>query len=242
MPVSSTLKMTISSGPSRAPSRTWPGLGELDGVGEEVAEDLRQLPLVGRSSRGNVRGVVEEISSTFESGMSSGRSIPRSAPKRPVSWTSSNRRTSRPASIRARSSRSLTKRAQLLGGPEDEAGLALLLDRELAVGLVHQEPGEAEDRRQRRPKLVADVGEEPGLHLAGPLERLGLGVELQVERHDAPVGVGQLAVEPDRLQLAEPEVVQGPEQLLVLANQGVDRRWGGRAVPSPRRSGRRRSG
>ena len=115
---------------------------------------------------------------------------------------------------------------QVVRGPSDEGHLPLLLAGEFAVRPVDQQASQAQDRGQRRPQLVAHLGEESPLHLADPPERLGPFVQLDVERQDHAGGLRQLPVElaqPPRLGLA---VVEGLEQFLILADQLVDRRHG----------------
>ena len=80
----------------------------------------------------------------------------------------------RPASILERSSTSLMRRSRCrplcwmsVSGTPEILG-------HVAVDLVEDHLVEAEDRVHRRAQLVAHVGEEVGLGLAGPLE---LGVE-----------------------------------------------------------------
>src|SRR4029453_2486711 len=62
----------------------------------------------------------------------------------------------------------------------------------------------------------AHVGEEPRLHLVGAPERVGLLVQLRVEREDTAIGVLELRVQARELLLPLTERVEDTEQLLVL--------------------------
>ena len=201
MPVSATEKtMTVAVGRRAALDPDLAALGELERVGDEVAQDLRDLALVGVRARDS-RPASSKTSATG-SLSSSGRSMPRRAPNRSPTANSSARTTILPASTLARSSRSLTSSDRSRGGLRMKRDLLLLLGRQLAVDAVEQQPGEREDRVQRRAELVAHVGQEARLHLVGAAQVGRLLVELGVERDDAAVGVLQLAVEPLELVLA----------------------------------------
>ena len=60
---------------------------------------------------------------------------------------------------------------QVLPAPLDPSERGLLLGVERTVHAREERIGEPEDGGHRRPQLVADVGQEPRLRLAGPLER-----------------------------------------------------------------------
>ena len=62
---------------------------------------------------------------------------------------------------------------QVVGRGEDVVQVLLLLLVHLAEQLLLQDLGEADDRVQRRPQLVAHVGQEVGLVLGGDLQRPG---------------------------------------------------------------------
>ena len=70
--------------------------------------------------------------------------------------------------------------------------LLLLLVGQRAVEPVQQDPRDAADRAERRPELVAHVGQEAALQVGGLAQLVGVVVELGVQRDDALVGLGQL--------------------------------------------------
>ena len=81
---------------------------------------------------------------------------------------------------------------------------------ERAVDPIHQQPGDVEDGVERRPELVADVGQEPGLELRGAGQVGRLLVQLGVERQHAAVGLRQLLVQPLDLHLPLAHLLAGP--------------------------------
>ena len=84
-------------------------LGELQRVGDEVAQDLRDLRLVGVAAAADPPAPRTPARPTCST--SSGRSMPRSAPNRLPTSNSMGRITIFPASTLARSSRSFTSSA-----------------------------------------------------------------------------------------------------------------------------------
>ena len=65
------------------------------------------------------------------------------------------------------------QREQVVGRGEDVVQVLVLLLVHLAEQLLLQHLGEADDRVQRRPELVAHVRQEVGLVLGGDLQRPG---------------------------------------------------------------------
>ena len=118
--------------------------------------------------------------------------MPRSAENRSTISNHAGEMVTRPASTLARSSRSLTISVSSRGRGLDELDLLLLLVGQRAVEPVEQDPGDAADRAERRPELVAHVRQEPALQVGGLAQPVGVVVELGVQREDALVGLGQL--------------------------------------------------
>ena len=148
--------------------------------------------------------------------------MPRSAANRSIAVNAVGRTTLRPASMRARSSRSFTISERVRRRAADEAHLALLLVGERTVRPVHQQPGDVEDGVERRPELVADVGQEARLELGGPGEVGRLLVELGVQRQHAAIGLRELLVEPLDLDLPLARSPRSSAQQLLVLGPDLD--------------------
>ena len=112
-------------------------LGELERVGDEVAQDLRHLRLVGVERR-HVAPAPRRRAST-DSFTSSGRSMPRSAPNRCPTSNSIGRIDDLPGLDLGEVEQVVHQLAERVGGLADEGDLALLLGGEVAVGAVEQQ-------------------------------------------------------------------------------------------------------
>ena len=84
------------------------------------------------------------------------------------------------------------------------------------LAIVEQEARQPEDRVHRRAELVGHVREEARLQLVGAAQVVRLLVELGVEGHHAAVGVLELAVQVRELLLLALQIVERPQQRLVL--------------------------
>ena len=225
----------MSSGPADAATRTSPLLGELQGVGDEVAQDLRNLALV---------GVQHRPSPPAPRRPATRRVVGQQRPQHAAQGAEQGRRLEllRPEDHFAgldlgQVEQVVDQLRQVLGRLADEVDLLLLLGRQVAVDAVQQDAGQRQDRVERRAELVAHVGEEARLHLRGPAEVVGLLVQLGVEGHDAAVGVVQLVVELGQLLLALRQLFQGLQQFLVLLPhllERVLRRPAGQFLGDPR--------
>jgi hypothetical protein len=150
---------------------------------------------------------VSNTSSTRASS-TSGRSMPLSARNRFSTTTGASCTSTLPASILARSSRSLTSSdrsmaALSMNGPGAPAR------RQVAVHAVQQQLGQRADRGQRRAQLVAGVRQEARLHFVGAAQALGLVLDLGVQGDDAAVGVFQFARQSQQVFLALAQLGQG---------------------------------
>ena len=212
MPVSATVNSTSSSTqrdgqPHRALR------GELQRVGQQVAQHLGEQHLVGAQPR-HRRLLDHEVH------LGPGGQRPQGAAQLAEDGPQVDVGEVRldPAGLRLGQVEQVVDQRQQVGrGAADQLDLAALVVGELVRGLIGEQPPEADDRGDRRAQLMADVGQEPALRLAGrpQLHRLlvQLGVErdhaavgllqlvgeLVVERHHAAVGLLQLAVEPGQV-------------------------------------------
>ena len=190
-------------------------LGELDGVGDEVAQDLGELALVGVQRRPRASGV-----RTPGATVVAREQRPQHAPQRAEDVAHRERREPNLGLPRFDLARGPA------GRPPDRSAssaafwisvdLQLLLRVELAVHAGEQDAGHVEDRVERRAELVGDAGEEGGLELRGPPQLGGPVVQLGVERQHAAVGLRQLGVEPVSSAWRSASVVERAHQLLVL--------------------------
>ena len=195
-------------------------LGELQRVGDEVTEDLGDLPLVGVEA-GHPVGLVEHEGHRLVELERAQHPAERAEEVRHVELRGPHDDLARlgPGEVEEIPDQP----REVLGRLPDEADLPDLPGRELAVDAVQQQPGQREHRVQRRAELVAHVREEARLRLVGAAEALGLLVQLGVERDHAAVGVFQLAVQPGQLLLPALQLLEGPQQLLVLPLDLVER-------------------
>ena len=235
VPVSSTVSTTWSPAAS-ALTRTFPPPGERERVREEVRQDALDLRCVdfGRQRRG---GVDQERHAAALGARG----------ERRADAAGEGREVGRPTVEVEAAGLQLGEVEELVDEVEQTARVPLH-DRELVAEPrieVAVAPGERvldrpEQERQRRPELVADVGEEPRLepvHLLQPLRlRLDLGVarlELGRPLLDAPleargvgaeVGLGRLERRRHRVEPLRqpPDLVPDPDRHRHVALARVD--------------------
>ena len=172
---------------------------ELERVGDEVAQDLRD-PLVVGVEADHRLGLLED-----EPHLLVLQDRPEHAAQRreQVEHVEPGRRDGDAPGLDAREVEQVVDHVhELEGGGLDELELLALLGQQRPVELVEQDAPDAADRAERRAELVAQVGEEPALELGGLAELPVLLVELGVERDDALVRLGQLDLERGDLGLA----------------------------------------
>ena len=180
-------------------------LGELQGVGDEVPQDLRDLGLVGPE-----RGTSTGSSKTSRTASPTSRGAACRGARRtgPVTSNSLGRTTILPASTLARSSRSPTSSDRSCAALRMNSTCRTCSDVRSPSTRRRRSAAQREDRVQGGAELVAHVREEARLHLVGAPQVVGALVELGVQGDDAPVGVVQLAIDADELVLPGSEVGQ----------------------------------
>ena len=88
--------------------------------------------------------------------------------------------------------------------------------RKIAVDPVHQQAGKGDNRIQRRPKFVRDIGKEFGLQLRCAPQIVGALVQFRIERDDAAVGIFEFPVEQLQFFLARAQFLKRLQQFLIL--------------------------
>jgi len=176
-------------------------LGELERVGDQVAQDLRDLALVAVQGRQAERRLEAQRHAVAH------QQRPQHAAQRAEQLLD---REFRRVELHLAGldlgevEQVLDQLGEALGRLGDEVELAHLLVVHRTVGALEQEARERADRVERRAELVAHVGEEAALGLVGAAQEVGALLELGVQRHHAAVGVLQLAVDVQHLVLALP--------------------------------------
>ena len=214
MPVSRTWKVTVSAPAiGRRPDPHLAALGELDRVGDEVAQDLRHLAFVGVERR-HVRRILEHQRDGIAD-----QQRPQHAAQRAEQRCDGERRRHHDdlAGLHLGEVEQIVDQlGQVLGRLADEADLRLLLRRQLAVAARQQQPRQRQDRVQRRAELVAHVRQELRLQLVRATQMIGALVQLGIQRDDAAVGVLQFLIEPLQVLLARLQLLELQQDLLVL--------------------------
>ena len=200
-------------------------LRELHGVREQVAQDLLEPLLVGDERR---RGVGVELD------------LEARGPSPPPGAGTSARRTSTTSSSPTAAGVHVhlpgldlgevedvvDQVEQLVAGREDRPREVDLLVAEVAVAVVRQQPGQDEQRVERRPQLVGHVGQELGLVLRGERELLGLLLDRQAGHLDlAVLDLDALVLVGEQRHLLG-ELGVGALQLLLPALQLLGERLG----------------
>ena len=70
---------------------------------------------------------------------------------------------------------------------------------------------------------MAHVGQEFRFQLVGAPQVIGFFIQFRIERHDAAIGVFQFAVDPGQFRLPGADLLQRPEQFLILILQFLKR-------------------
>ncbi len=117
---------------------------------------------------------------------------------------------------------------QLFGRLADVDRLGLRVEA-VTLPIVDEQVGESDDRVHRRAELVRHVGQEPRFEVVGAPQVIGLLVQLGVERDHAAVGVLQLAIEVRELLVLPLQFVERAEQRLVLLLNLVEQAVGSAA-------------
>ena len=170
---------------------------ELQRVRDEVAQDLRQLLVVGVDARDAVAAPRRPATPTSVGRI--GLNMPRSAENRSTISNHAGEMVTRPASTLARSSRSLTISVSSRADGLDELDLLLLLGGQRAVqprpagcrAMLRIEPSGVRNSwlMYDRKRLLSSEASR---------SRRGVVVELGVERDHALVGLGQLGRQRNR--------------------------------------------
>jgi len=188
-------------------------LRELQGIGDEVAEDLRHLALVGVESGKAVRRLEDETQrlADEERPQHAAQGTEHALPLE-LDGTNGDLARLHLGQIEeivdelGEGMRSLTDKSDLLE----------LFRGEGTVDAIEEEMGQRGDGVERGAELVAHVRQEARLELVGAPQMIRLLVELGVEGDHTPVRVFELAVEVLELLLAPAELIEGVDQLLVL--------------------------
>ena len=225
MPVSATENVTaLPSSASAARDADLAALGELERVGDEVAQDLRDLAFVG-VHRGQL-GASSKRSATV-SLTSSGRSMPRSALNSSATSNSTGRTSILPASILARSSRSLTSSARSVAALRMKPTCISCSAVSGPSLRASSRPVRRADRVQRRAELVAHVGEEARFISSARRRKSALSSSSAYSATTPRLVSSSSRFERDQLLLALAQLVQRAQQLAVLLLHLVERRRGG---------------
>ncbi len=190
-------------------------LGELQRIRNQVAQDLRDLGLVGDERRDG-DGIVE-----YQRDGLVEQQRPEHAAERAEQVLDLERR--RPDNRLAgfdlgEVQQIVDELGQLLGRLPDVSHFRVRLA-SILLRVVDHQIGEPDDRVDRRPELVGHVREEPRLQFVGPAEMVRLLVELRIQRHDAAVRVLELAIEVHQLLLLGLQLVERAQELAVLMLQ-----------------------
>ncbi len=235
MPVSATEKRTsvFATGRLRRDANL-ASLSELQGVGYEVSENLRHLAFVGIEA-GKVQPRPRRSSST-DWFSSRGRSIPRNAANRLAASNSTGLASTFPASTLARSSRSFTSSSRSCAARLTITHLLALFPVQVAIGAIQQQvrstPESSSEAIGIRGSCWRGIaisirprgGGDPPFH---PARHTG--------RH-APVGIFQFPIQPRQFRLTRSDLLQRPQQLLVLDAAIPERRPAGAPGSKRRRS------
>ena len=204
IPVSATAKRRMTLLARRVSSRPTDdddlaALGELDGVADQVDQDLAQPAGVADQSVGNVGGDPAGQLQALGSGPQR-QGLERFLAARRAGETAIGSRLSLPASILEKSRMSLITVEQRIGRALDQAEVLALPWRQLGI---QGQLGHADDAVHRRADLVAHVGEKLALGSAGRLggllgdPQLLLGAldlgDVGAQTHDAAVAGGKVA-------------------------------------------------
>src|SRR5262245_40533748 len=182
-------------------------LGVLQRVRDEVAENLRDLALVGPHGW-NVLRLVEEEADRLVEEKRTQHAAKRAKQIGDLELADAH------VDLAGFDLREIQEIVDDLG--KVLGSLAQIDDLGLAVRAPLEQPAEREDRVHGRPELVRHVREEARLELVGASQMIGLLVELGIQRDDAPVRVLELAVQSHELVLAAVQLVERPKQVLVL--------------------------
>ena len=214
-PVSRTWKVIWSVRRSRLrPDADLAGLGELDRVGDEIAQDLGDLALI-RHQRRQAAGLLEDESDVIADQQRAQHAAQRAEQ---IGGLELGRAHHRLAGLDLGDVEQIVDQlGQVLRRLADEIDLPLLLGRQLPVAARLQQARERQDRVERRAELMAHIGEEARFQLVGPAQMVGAVGELGVERDDAAIGVLQLLVHLLQPFLALPQLLQLQQIFLVLA-------------------------
>ncbi len=191
MPVSATDKITVRLVVHRRRDPDLAALGELQRVGDEIPQGLRDLPLVGVQGGQTCR--------LFEDQGDGARTEDR--PHHPrqrreeLDDLEIVATDGRLAGLDPRDVQQVVDQVgEGPGGLPDEGDLGPLLAIELPIAAVQEQGREREDGVDRGAELVGHVGQEPRFQLTGAAERGRLVIELGIEGQDAVVGLGELAL------------------------------------------------
>jgi hypothetical protein len=196
----------------------FPALGELQRVGDQVAQDLRHLGFIG-VQRGQVRRVFEDEGHGLVE-----QQRPQHAAERAEQLLHLEVRSpddGLPGFHLGEIQQIVYQSRQLIGRADDVAELRLRLTTLLTAILEH-ELAQPDDGVHRRPELVRHVREKARFQIVGAPQVIRPFVELRVERHDAAVGVFELAVEMGQLLLLPLELVQRRQQFVILLLHFLD--------------------
>ena len=159
---------------------------ELQGVGDEVAQDLRELAVIGVQPR-DALGLLEH-QGQLRVGQDGAEHAAQGGEQ--VHHLEPSGRDVHPPGFDLRQVQQVVDHVgELLAGALDEQDLALLLIRERAVHAIEQQPRDAQRRPDGGAELVAHVGEKAALELRGLQQLLGLLVQLGIQRDDPAVGL-----------------------------------------------------
>ena len=169
MPVSRTAKATVPADGADTLQRHCTGVGELQGVREQVLEDLPEALLVGLDSFGRGR-LDDDVEAAAPSACAVGWNDLPSASTACATITGSGCTSTLPASIFDRSRMSLMSVSRSLPAEEMVCANFTCSSVRLPVLVVGEQLREDQRRVQRRAQLVAHVGQELALVLVGALE------------------------------------------------------------------------
>src|SRR5262249_4262160 len=155
-------------------------LGEFERVGDEVAEDLRNLRFVGHQLGNVVRGVEDQLD----------RRTRQQRPQRAAQAAEQvlhRERHGLDLDLSGLDLRQIQKIVhqvqQVLRRAADVAALAFLLGLEVAVDAIEQQSRQRQYRVQRRSELVTHVRKEARLEVARLPQLLRALIELGIERN-----------------------------------------------------------
>ena len=194
-------------------------LGELQRIGDEVAQDLDHLLLIGQHQRQLGRVAEQQIHRRVgEQGAQGAAQRGEDAVHAEL-----HRLHIHLAGLHLGQVQQVVDHVQqALGRFADVLHLSLLLRVQVAVHAVHQQAGQGQDRVQRCAELMAHVGQEARLGIAHAAQLLGFLFQFGVQGHHAAVGFFQLQVQSCRFGLAVLQIIQAFDDLAVLILQGGD--------------------